>query len=35
MPGLHLDEVEAAYLRTRRYIERGQEDALEFLSDAT
>jgi hypothetical protein len=33
MPALSLDEVEAAYLRTRRYIERGQEDALEFLSD--
>jgi hypothetical protein len=33
MPGLSLDAVEAAYLRTRRYIERDQEDALEFLSD--
>ena len=33
MAGLSLDEVEAAYLRTRRYTERGQEDALEFVSD--
>jgi hypothetical protein len=35
MPGLSLDEVAAAYLRTRRSIERGQEDALEFLSEPT
>ncbi len=35
MPGLSLGDVEAACLRTRRYIERGQEDALEFLSNPT
>jgi hypothetical protein len=33
MPGLSLDEVESAYRRTRRFILRGQEDALEFLSE--